>query len=434
MGTYINWLIVAKRLRHYSEIAGNAITLPDFFSNRFHEEKKVLMAISSIFILLFFCVYASSCFVTCGKLFSSLFGVDYQVMMIVGAIFVVVYTFLGGFLAESASDFMQAVVMVLALVIILTLGTISAGGLGEVFANLRSIPGYLEFFNQATPVLGETGEQVIQNGAPLFGDAAPYSIISALSMLAWGLGYFGMPQVLLRFMAIRRKEELVKSRRIATVWVIISLFSAIAIGFIGRALAPTQFLTNSDAEKIVENTFEASSKGGTTSTLNLAKGTYCVKVDPTYSLSDLTYTLRVAEPPQSKDMYRLYNRWTGEHFYTASATERDSLTSVGWTYEGVGWVAPTSGQKVYRLYNPYVKGGDHHYTMDVEEYNTLATLGWEQEGVGWRSGGTVKVYRQYNPFAETGTHNYTTDENENDALVELGWEAEGVGWYAVSKK
>ena len=140
------------------------------------------------------------------------------------------------------------------------------------------------------------------------------------------------------------------------------------------------------------------------------------------------------EPAKTQAMHRLYNQWTGEHFYTASATERDSLVSVGWTSEGVGWVAPTSGQKVYRLYNPYVKGGDHHYTMDVEEYNTLATLGWEQEGVGWRSGGTVKVYRQYNPFAETGTHNYTTDENENDALVELGWEAEGVGWYAVSKK
>ena len=191
-------------------------------------------------------------------------------------------------------------------------------------------------------------------------------------------------------------------------------------------------LTNSDAEKIVENTFEASSKGGTTSTLNLAKGTYCVKVDPTYSLSDLTYTLRVAEPPQSKDMYRLYNRWTGEHFYTASATERNSLTSVGWTYEGVGWVAPTSGQAVYRLYNPFVKGGDHHYTMNVEEYNTLETLGWRKEGVGWYSGGTVKVYRQYNPFATTGTHNYTTDKNENDALVKLGWKAEGVGWYAYA--
>ena len=250
IGTYINWLIVARRLRHYSEIAGNAITLPDFFSNRFHEKKKVLMTISSLFILIFFCVYASSCFVTCGKLFSSLFGVDYHIMMVIGAVFVVAYTFLGGFLAESASDFMQAVVMVLALIIILTLGTIAAGGLGEVFANLKAIPGYLGFFSQATPALDEAGNQIIQNGAPLFGEASSYSFISALSMLAWGLGYFGMPQVLLRFMAIRHKDELTKSRRIATVWVVISLFAAIMIGFIGRAYAPAQFLTNSDAENI----------------------------------------------------------------------------------------------------------------------------------------------------------------------------------------
>ena len=223
VGTYINWLIVAKRLRRYSEIAGNAITIPDFFSNRFHEKKKIILTISSLFILIFFCVYASSCFVTCGKLFSSLFGIDYHITMIVGAIFVVVYTFLGGFLAESASDFMQAVVMVLALVIVLTVGTITAGGLGNVFENLKAIP---------------------------FGDAAPYGLISVLSMMAWGLGYFGMPQVLLRFMAIRHQDELTKSRRIATVWVIISLFAAIAIGLIGRVIFPTAFGTNSDAETI----------------------------------------------------------------------------------------------------------------------------------------------------------------------------------------
>lgn len=250
VGTYINWLIVAKRLRRYSEIAGNAITIPDFFSNRFHERKKIILTISSLFILVFFCVYASSCFVTCGKLFSSLFGIDYHVTMIVGAIFVVVYTFLGGFLAESASDFMQAVVMVLALVIVLTLGTMAAGGLGSVFDNLRAIPGFLEFFNISTPALDEAGRQVVSAGAPVFGDAAPYGLISVLSMMAWGLGYFGMPQVLLRFMAIRHQDELKKSRRIATVWVVISLFAAISIGLIGRAIYPVAFGTNSEAETV----------------------------------------------------------------------------------------------------------------------------------------------------------------------------------------
>lgn len=250
VGTYINWLIVAKRLRRYSEIAGNAITIPDFFSNRFHERKKIILTISSLFILVFFCVYASSCFVTCGKLFSSLFGIDYHVTMIVGAIFVVIYTFLGGFLAESASDFMQAVVMVLALVIVLTLGTVAAGGIGSVFDNLRAIPGFLEFFNISTPALDEAGRQAVSAGAPVFGDATPYGLISVLSMMAWGLGYFGMPQVLLRFMAIRHQDELKKSRRIATVWVVISLFAAISIGLIGRAIYPVAFGTNSEAETV----------------------------------------------------------------------------------------------------------------------------------------------------------------------------------------
>ncbi len=100
LGTYINWLIVAKRLRHYSFIARDAITVPDFFSNRFHEKKKVIMTIAAMFILIFFTVYAASCFVTCGKLFSTLFGLSYRSMMIAGAIFVVIYTFLGGFLAD----------------------------------------------------------------------------------------------------------------------------------------------------------------------------------------------------------------------------------------------------------------------------------------------------------------------------------------------
>ena len=250
IGTYINWLLVAKRLRHYSQVANNSITIPDFFSNRFHEKKKVIMMISSVLILVFFCVYASSCFVTCGKLFSAMFGFSYQSMMIVGVLLVVTYTFLGGFLAESASDFMQAIVMVLALVIILTLGIANAGGLGNVIDNLNNIPGFLEFFSISSPVVDEAGVQVVQNGTPLFNDAAPYSTLSAVSMLAWGLGYFGVPQVLLRFMAIRKADELKKSRRIGTVWVLISLGSSVVIGLIGRNLYPTALNTASDAENI----------------------------------------------------------------------------------------------------------------------------------------------------------------------------------------
>ena len=133
-------------------------------------------------------------------------------------------------------------------------------------------------------------------------------------------------------------------------------------------------------------------------------------------------------------MYRLYNQWTGEHFYTASAEERDGLVAVGWTDEGLGWVAPTSGDPVYRLYNPYVTGGDHHYTLSWDEVETLREAGWEYEGVGWYSAPAstgVPLYRQYNPFATTGTHNYTTSRAENDHLVSLGWREEGVGWYGI---
>ena len=133
-------------------------------------------------------------------------------------------------------------------------------------------------------------------------------------------------------------------------------------------------------------------------------------------------------------MYRLYNQWTGEHFYTASKVERDTLSSGGWTYEGVGWIAPSTGDVVWRLYNPFVEGGDHHYTMSESEYEALEVLGWKQEGLGWYSGGDVEVYRQYNPYATTGTHNYTTDKAENDALVALGWNEEGIGWMALAAK
>lgn len=250
VGTYLNWLIVSKRLRRYSIRANNSITLPDFFSNRFREDKKVLMSLSALFILIFFTVYAASCFVTCGKLFSTLFGAPYVAMMIVGAVFVLVYTILGGFLAESASDFMQGVVMIIALAVIVGISVVNAGGMGVVIENARSIPGFFEFFGLATPVLNEAGEQVVESGLPVFGEASEYGALKVFSMLAWGLGYFGMPQVLLRFMAIRKEEELKRSRRIAMVWVLISLTVAVFIGIIGRYLYPTTHLTASSAENI----------------------------------------------------------------------------------------------------------------------------------------------------------------------------------------
>ena len=249
LGTYVNWLITSKRLRRYSEKA-NAITLPEFFSNRFHEKSKIIMTVAALFILIFFTVYAASCLVTCGKLFSTLFGFDYVPMMIVGAVFVLIYTIIGGFLAESASDFMQAIVMVIALIVIVVTGTVAAGGLDAVVDNAKSIPGFFEFFGIANPVTDANGVQQSINGQPLFGEAGTYGVLSVVSCLAWGLGYFGMPQVLLRFMAIRSEKELKSSRRIATVWCLISLVIAVFIGVIGRVLYPTALTTSSEAENV----------------------------------------------------------------------------------------------------------------------------------------------------------------------------------------
>jgi len=249
-GTYINWLIVAKRLHAYSIIAKDSITIPDFFSNRYKEKNKVIMTIAAIFILVFFTIYASSCFVTVGKLFSALFGFPYQSMMIAGAIFVIIYTFLGGFLAESTSDFMQGIVMIIALTIVLVTSVIYAGGPGAVIDNLKEIPGFLNFFGIASPEVVDKVQQVSQSGAPLFGKAGAYGFLKILSTLSWGLGYFGVPQVLLRFIAIRKSYEIKKSRRIATTWCAISLFAAVFIGLIGRAAFPTAHLTESGAESI----------------------------------------------------------------------------------------------------------------------------------------------------------------------------------------
>lgn len=248
VGTYLNWLLVSKRLRRYSVI-NNSITLPEFFSHRFKEDKKVLMTIAAVFILIFFTVYAASCLVTCGKLFSTLFGTSYITMMIIGAVFVLVYTFLGGFLAESVSDFMQGIVMIIVLIVILVVGVANAGGISNIIGNTQKIPGFLEFFGIATPVI-DNGAQVVENGVPLFGEAGNYGIITIMSTLAWGLGYFGMPQVLLRFMAIRSERELKTSRRIATVWCVISLIAAVIIGIVGRVLYPAALTTSSSAESI----------------------------------------------------------------------------------------------------------------------------------------------------------------------------------------
>ncbi|MDR0885036.1 MAG: sodium/proline symporter PutP [Clostridiales Family XIII bacterium] len=250
IGTYINWKIVSKPLRRYSEIADNAITIPEFFSKRFHEKKNVLLVLAAMMIVIFFTVYSASCFVTAGKLFNAVFGFNYQLMVFFGAFIVVAYTLMGGFLAESVSDFVQGIVMIIALVAVLIGGIIHAGGIGAVLDNIKNIPGFFDFFQIATPQLSEAGKQISQDGVPLFGAAAPYAFLTILSTLSWGLGYFGMPQVLLRFMAIRRVDELGRARITAVTWCVISLIAAVLIGIIGRTIFPVAFDTAGGAENI----------------------------------------------------------------------------------------------------------------------------------------------------------------------------------------
>ena len=222
IGTYLNWLIVAKRIRRYTHICNNSITLPDFFSNRYRDQdkKRLLMAIAALVIIIFFVPYTASGFAACGKLFASIFGVPYQTAMIISAIVIVIYTALGGFMAASTSDFWQSIVMTIALIVVVGFGINAAGGLDAVMENARALPGYLS---------------LTQMHDSASGSAASYGPLTIASTLAWGLGYFGMPHILLRFMAIEDENKLKLSRRIATVWVVISMGVSIFIGIVGYA-------------------------------------------------------------------------------------------------------------------------------------------------------------------------------------------------------
>ena len=228
VGTYLNWLIVAKRLRNYSAKI-NAITIPDFFTNRYKDKSNVLMGIAALVIVIFFVPYTASGFVACGKLFSTLFGVDYHVAMIISAIIIVGYTSLGGFNAASTTDFIQSIIMSIALVVVLVFGVTKAGGLGAVAENAKGLESYLALTKtHLVEVAADTG--IISEGT------TSYGFLTIVSTLAWGLGYFGMPHILLRFMAIENPEKIKLSRRVASVWVVISMSVAVFIGVVGRAV------------------------------------------------------------------------------------------------------------------------------------------------------------------------------------------------------
>ena len=220
VGTYLNWLFVAKRLRVYSQKI-DAFTLPDFFSRRFGDKAHIITAISAIFIVIFFVPYTASGFAACGKLFSSLFGMDYMTAMLLSAAVIVLYCTLGGFLAASTTDFIQSIVMTIALVVVLGFSEGVTNGFGNVFANVSQLDGYMDLFKGFSVADGTT---------------MSYGALPVASTLAWGLGYFGMPHILLRFMAIEDENKLKISRRVASVWVVISMAVAVLIGITGYSL------------------------------------------------------------------------------------------------------------------------------------------------------------------------------------------------------
>jgi sodium/proline symporter len=248
-GTWINWAIVAKRLRNYSQIADNAITLLEFFSKRFHDNKRVLLGLAAFISLVFFSIYVGAQFITFGKLFSYTFGTNMVTMVIVGAVIVLFYTLLGGFWAVGMTDLIQGLLMVCALVLVLAVSFVSAGGFSNIAANLAAFPRFTDFFGIATPTM-VNGAQEVVNGVPQFGAGASYGFLAIVSTMAWGLGYFGMPQVLVRFMAIKKTSMIRRSRNIAIIWCLIAQTAAVLIGIIGRAYLPNLLGSAGEAENI----------------------------------------------------------------------------------------------------------------------------------------------------------------------------------------
>ena len=239
IGTYLIWLFVAKRLRKYSERI-DAVTVPEFFSKRFNDKKYMLSVIAAIVIIIFFVPYTASGFSACGKLFSSMFGMNYKTAMILSAIVIVGYCTLGGFLAASITDLIQSIVMTIALFVVLGLSEGIIGGFDKIFDTAKNMTGYFDLFKGFDVAAGKSGS---------FGG------FSVITTLAWGLGYFGMPHILLRFMAIDDPKKLKTSRRIASVWVVFSLGIAVLIGVAGLSLVNAgivkEYADASAAESII---------------------------------------------------------------------------------------------------------------------------------------------------------------------------------------
>lgn len=233
IGTILNWTIVSSRLRRYTERCGNSLTLPEFFENRFEDKSRVLRVASSIFIMIFFLVYTASGFSAGASLFSSVFGIDYTIALLIGAAVILIYTFLGGFLAVCWTDFVQGFMMIISLMVVPFIAIKMIGGMGET-----------------TEILNGMGINFLN---PTYSGGEKLGFIDIISQVVWGLGYFGMPHILVRFMAIKDSKEIRKSRIIAIVWVIISLSVACFLGIIGKAFFVDAPLTGNDTENVFIN-------------------------------------------------------------------------------------------------------------------------------------------------------------------------------------
>jgi len=226
LGAFVNYLVVAPRLRTYTEIANDSITLPDFFENRFNDKSRLLRIVSSLVIVVFFTLYTSSGIVAGGKLFESSFGLNYEVGLYVTAGVVVAYTLFGGFLAVSLTDFVQGCIMFVALVLVPIVAISEVGGIAEMQSSIETInPELLNIFSGV-------------------------SAIGIISAMAWGLGYFGQPHIIVRFMAIRSVKDMPTARRIGMSWMIVSIIGAMATGFAGIAYVSKTGMKLDDAETI----------------------------------------------------------------------------------------------------------------------------------------------------------------------------------------
>ncbi len=235
-GTYLNWLFTSRRLRRYSQ-AINAYTVPGYLAKRFHDDKHVIDSIGALMCVIFFTPYVASGFAACGKLVNSLFGIDYMTGVVFFAVIIVIYTMIGGFTTVATNDFVQSIVMSIALVTVVGYGVVRSGGFEGVMANARSMAGYFQL-------------DALHDAAT--GNAVPLSFIAIISTLAWGIGYFGTPHILVRFMSIEDEKKLVLSRRIASVWVVIAMGVAIFIGIAGNALSKVGAIEMlDDGERII---------------------------------------------------------------------------------------------------------------------------------------------------------------------------------------